>query len=233
MRTESCRLSAAPRSRGDFHAVVPTPFGTRILIGDVLGAPGSAEQTAAGVLGNFRQLASHEPNLPGVAERLNSVVVPTLEDEQFVTALLLGLRGDGAEMVCCGNPPPLLLRDGRVLPLEPLPAYPPLTPLGLGDHWWEATTVPLRPDDRLLLHTYGLTEARDARGRAYPLAERFAATPAGDPAVELESIRDDLLDHAGGVLGLRTTLLLALPERQGPRPGAEWARPHGAGHTGE
>nr|WP_309237292.1 PP2C family protein-serine/threonine phosphatase [Actinomadura sp. BRA 177] len=225
MRTRSCRIPAASQNHGDFHAVLPTPFGTRILIGDVLGTGESAQQTAAAALGNFRQLALNEPNLPGVAERMHSVLAPMLQDDEFVTALLLTLREDTAEMVCCGNPPPLLMREGRVLPFEALPAYPPLTLLDLDGQWCETTTVPLRHGDRLLLHTYGLMQARDEGGRAYPHSERAAALSTDDPALALENIRADLLDHAVDGLGLSTTLLLADLERPTPQPFP--ADPHG------
>ncbi|WP_243716113.1 PP2C family protein-serine/threonine phosphatase [Actinomadura darangshiensis] len=226
MRTQSCRLPAVPRTQGDFHAVLPTPFGTRILIGDVLGPGESGQQTAAAALGHFRRLAPIEPNLPGLAERMHSVLAPMLEDDEFATALLLTLREDTAEMVCCGNPPPLLIREGRVLPLDALPSHPPLTLLDLGGQWCEATSVPLRHGDRLLLHTHGLLEARDERGHAYPHAERAAALCADDPAATLESIQADLLDHAADAFSLATTLLLAHLERPAPQPGTEQTAAH-------
>ncbi|MFB4309569.1 PP2C family protein-serine/threonine phosphatase [Actinomadura sp. GTD37] len=233
MRTQSCRLPAAPQTNGDFHTVLPTPFGTRILIGDVLGSGDSAQETAAAALGNFRQLAANESTLPGLAERMHSVLAPIVDDDEFVTALLLTLREDTAEIVCCGSPPPLLIREGGVLPLEALPCYPPLTLLDLGGQWCETTTVPLRHGDRLLLHTQGLTQARDELGHARPHAERAAVMCADDPAVTLESIRADLLDGAVDGLGLPMTLLLTHLERHDRQPGAapaaaQWTvRPNG------
>jgi hypothetical protein len=221
VRTQSCRIPAASQNHGDFQAVLPTPFGTRILIGDVLGTSESAQQTAAAALGNFRQLAANEPNLPGLAERMHSVLAPMTDEDEFVTALLLTLREDTAEMVCCGTPPPLRMREGRVLSLDAAPAYPPLTLLDVGGQWCETTTVPLHHGDRLLLHTYGLMQARDERGRVYPLAERAAALSADDPALTLENIRADLLDHVADGLSLPTTLLLAHLERSAPRPASE------------
>ncbi|GAA0565592.1 hypothetical protein GCM10009546_29780 [Actinomadura livida] len=226
VRTRSRLVPAATQVRGDFHAVLPTPFGTRILIGDVLGTGGSAHQTAAAALGNFRQLAPNEPNLPGLAERMHSVLAPMLTDDEFVTALLLTFREDYAEMVCCGNPPPLLLGEGRVSPIEALPAYPPLTLLDLGGHWCETTTVPLRQGDRLLLHTYGPMQVRDERGHAYPLAERAAALSADDPASTLENVQADLLDHVVDGLSLPMTLLLANLERPTTQPVTDKAAVH-------
>ena len=223
VRTQSCRLPAAPQTKGDFHAILPTPFGTRILIGNVLGTGESAQEAAAAALGNFRQLASNEPTLPGLAERMHSALAPMLQDDEFVTAVLLTLREDTAEIVCCGNPRPLLIREGGVLSLEALPCYPPLTLLDFGDQWCETTTVPLRHNDRLLLHTHDLMPARDERGHAPPHAERAAALCADDPALTLESIQADLLDHVAGGLGLPMTLLLTHLERHTRQPGTDQA----------
>jgi hypothetical protein len=113
------------------------------------------------------------------------------------------------------------MREGRVLSLDAAPAYPPLTLLDVGGQWCETTTVPLHHGDRLLLHTYGLMQARDERGRVYPLAERAAALSADDPALTLENIQADLLDHVADGLSLPTTLLLAHLERSAPRPASE------------
>ncbi|MFA1542599.1 SpoIIE family protein phosphatase [Actinomadura sp. DLS-62] len=226
MRTQSSRLPAAPRLRSDFHAVLPTSFGTRILIGDVLGTGEPARRTADAALGGFRRLAPGEPTLPGLADRMHSLLAPMAEDGEFVTALLLTLREDTAEMVCCGGPPPLLIREGRVLPVEALPSYPPLTLLDAGGQWPETTTVPLRHNDRLLLHPHGPIQTRHEQGHADSLAERAAALCADDPAKTLESIQADLLDHAVGALRLPPTLLLAHLERHAPRPETEPAVAH-------
>ncbi|CNE54431.1 Stage II sporulation protein E (SpoIIE) [Mycobacterium tuberculosis] len=226
VRTQSSRLPAAAARKSDFHAVLPTSFGTRILIGDVLGIDGSARQTVETALAGFRQLAPNEPTLPGVAERMHSLLAPMLRDGEFVTALLLTLREDTAEIVCCGNPPPLLIREGRALPLEALPCYPPLTLLDIGGQWPETTTVPLRHDDRLLLHPHGPIQTRHEQAPADSLAERAAALCADDPAVSLESVQADLLDHAVDGLHLPPALLLAHLERHAPRPETAQAMTH-------
>ncbi|WP_307797276.1 PP2C family protein-serine/threonine phosphatase [Actinomadura barringtoniae] len=207
------RLLSTTRTKGDFHAVVPTPYGTRILVGDVLGATESAEETAAGVVDVFRQLAVNERPLSGVAERMNAALGPKMKTEEFVTAVLITLHPeDGrAEMVCCGNPPPLLLRENRALPIESLPTYPPLSLLDLTNHWCETTTVPVRPDDRLLLCTHGASEAGQKHG--YPLAERISSLQTDEPAVLLDGIQSDLLQHSGDEIPLQTTFLLARFDR--------------------
>ena len=78
--------------------------------------------------------------------------------------------GSCAELVCCGHPPPLLLRDGSAVFVEPY-AAPPLGLLDLADGWCRASMIPVGHGDQLLLYTDGVSEARDAAGRFFPLAQ--------------------------------------------------------------
>lgn len=62
--------SAQARIGGDLYEVVTTPAGARVIVGDVQGKGLDAVETAAVVLGAFREAAFDEPDLPGVALRL-------------------------------------------------------------------------------------------------------------------------------------------------------------------
>ncbi|MEK8169211.1 PP2C family protein-serine/threonine phosphatase [Streptomyces sp. M19] len=151
---------------GDVYDVMCTPFGVRLLVGDVMGKGLSAVETAMDVLGSFRELAGHEPWLPVLARRMDAALARREGAEDFVTALLVTFAedGGGAELVCCGHPPPLLVRRGRATFVDALPPVPPLGLLDLQDGWCAASDVPLAPGDRLLFYTDGVTEARDADG---------------------------------------------------------------------
>ncbi|NEB80042.1 SpoIIE family protein phosphatase, partial [Streptomyces sp. SID14478] len=126
-------------SGGDVHGVVDTPFGTRLLIGDVMGKGPELSRTADSVLQAWRQLASQQRSLEVLAVRLHSLVAQSDEPDRFVTATLVTVAPDGsAELVCCGHPPPLLLRDGGAVPAAvPAPA-PPLGLLDLAHGWCAA-----------------------------------------------------------------------------------------------
>jgi serine phosphatase RsbU (regulator of sigma subunit) len=97
------------------------------------------------------------------AETANAHLVDQFPGSDFVTGLVLDLdinTGAGT-IINAGHPPPLLVRDGTVTELE----LPPSVPLGL----FESTKYPvhpvqLRPGDRLVLLTDGITEAHK-RGR--------------------------------------------------------------------
>ncbi len=195
---------------GDVYDAVHTPFGVRLFIGDAMGKGLSAVGTAMDALGAFRNLAQHERRLPALAQRMDSVLAGRDGSVDFVTALLIEVPdgSDIAELVCCGHPPPLLIRAGRATFVDVLPPSPPLGLFGLQDDWCRAGTVPLAGNDRLLLYTDGVTEARDAKGDFYPLAERAAVLNDDDPETFLDVLTADLIQYSMGKLHDDAALLL-------------------------
>jgi hypothetical protein len=214
VRTEARYLAAAAEAHvgGDMYSAVATPYGVRLLIGDVMGHGLRFVKMASDVLNAFEQLAIHEPKLAGLALRLNMAVSHPGIRRDFVTALLVTVpAGDEpAELVCCGHPPPLLLRGTDASFVDLLPPSPPLGLLDLRQGWCETSMVPLRPGDQLLMYTDGVSEARNAAGHFYPLPERAAALHTkSDPAVFLDALQDDILAYCGGHLQDDAALLLA------------------------
>ncbi|MET9497978.1 PP2C family protein-serine/threonine phosphatase [Streptomyces sp. NPDC006552] len=213
LRVSARRLTSGPGDDGrggDLHGAVSSPFGTRLLIGDVMGKGPELSRTADAVLRAWLELALRQRSLEVLAVRLHSLVAHSDEPDRFVTATFVSIAPDGsAELVCCGHPPPLLLRDGTaVTAAVPAPA-PPLGLLDLAHGWCAAQPVPRTAWDRLLLHTDGVSEARDATGTFYPLAERAAEQSAAPLATFTAGIAADLLHHAQGRLQDDATLLAA------------------------
>ncbi|WP_018383764.1 PP2C family protein-serine/threonine phosphatase [Wenjunlia vitaminophila] len=136
--------------------------------------------------------------------------------ELLATAVLLEFPSGQpvVRVISRGHPPPLLLRGNHAaeLPVEPD------TPLGLGmpvPAPSATLTMTLRPGDRLLVHTDGLTEARNTAGEFYPLKQRLAvltsprpngadasegtARPPSDPAILVNMIWHDVITFAGEI----------------------------------
>ncbi|MFB6890942.1 PP2C family protein-serine/threonine phosphatase [Kitasatospora sp. NPDC056327] len=197
--------AAEARIGGDLYEVARTPFGIRILLGDVQGHGLPAVETAADVLGAFRTAARTEPDLARLAERLDAALADRPADGRFVTAVLLDVdhREGTARLVNCGHPHPLLRRAGRVTELAPARHAPPLGLLGLaGDGGYQAEPLDPHPGDLLVLYTDGVSEARDPAGAFYPLSARLARFPAGTPDDLLDALLTDLaawVSPAGGL----------------------------------
>ncbi|PYC80189.1 serine/threonine-protein phosphatase [Streptomyces tateyamensis] len=193
-------LAAAAEARigGDLYEVLETDYGTRVLLGDVQGKGLAAVETAADVLGVFREAARTEPLLTGLAERLDAALANRPTGERFVTAVLLGVppAPGPVEVVNCGHPPPLLRRHSRRWQVEEVqpPAFaPPLALRALTGGPYRSSTVELGPGDLLLLYTDGVSEARDAAGEFYPLAARLAdRLTARDPGALLDQLLADV-----------------------------------------
>ncbi|MFH9353073.1 PP2C family protein-serine/threonine phosphatase [Kitasatospora sp. NPDC017646] len=208
--------AAHARIGGDLYEVVNTRHGVRAVVGDVRGKGLGAVETAAAVLGAFREAAHQEPALDRVAGWLAVSLDRALHEndhpgveEEFVTLVLIGVRSDGtAELVNCGHPSPLLLRGGRVRPLELAETVPPLGVLDPADVHPPVHRVPLHGDDRVLLFTDGVIEARDRSGAFYPLAERFPRCADGRPADVLQRLHEDVVRHVGRQLGDDAAMLL-------------------------
>jgi serine phosphatase RsbU (regulator of sigma subunit) len=192
---------------GDLYELCDTPFGTRVLLGDVRGSGLEAVRTVADLLGAFRATAHEVADLGELAELLDRQVrrgaLECGDDELFVTAVLVEHRPDTGrlEIVNRGHLDPVLLGDGGVRTVHCREDLP----LGLGylrDQPAPAPTgIPFGAGQTLLLHTDGVTEARDRLGRFYPLTTRLATRFHGRPAVAPEQlvafVAEDLALHAG------------------------------------
>ena len=127
LRVALSYTSAAAEAQigGDLYEVVTTPHGVRLLIGDVQGKGLGAVETAAWVLGAFREAAYDEADLGDIGERLEVSLARHLGGEQFVTAIVAEVHDGEIELVHFGHPPPLLIRGGRTIKeLEAAPRPP-------------------------------------------------------------------------------------------------------------
>ncbi len=205
---------------GDLYDVRQGPHGVRALVADVQGHGLAAVGTVAALLGAFREAVLDEPGLAGVAARLDRRLVVDSADageaahcELFATAMLLEFppEGSSVRILSCGHPPPLLLRGGSAKELPVLPG----APLGLDLAAYSAPPVlslTLLPGDQLLVHTDGVTEARNAAGAYYPLASRLAELPEAsgeDQAALAEAVWRDVCGFAEAIRDDVALLVLA------------------------
>ncbi|MEU8658505.1 PP2C family protein-serine/threonine phosphatase [Actinoplanes philippinensis] len=202
--------TAAADIGGDLYEALNTPYGVRIIIGDVRGKGLDAVRLASIVLGSYRHVAYERADLKSMVQDLDRAVARSVGDEDFVTAALVEERGGTLTIVNCGHPAPLLLRRGQVIPLEP-PA--PAPPLGFMPEV-KARVERLEPGDRLLLFTDGLGEAR-RDGEFFPTADRaWRLLGHGTVGDGLASLETALVDWVHG--RLEDDIALVLLEYAGP-----------------
>jgi serine phosphatase RsbU (regulator of sigma subunit) len=205
--------TAAADIGGDLYEALDTPYGVRIIIGDVRGKGLDAVRLASMVLGSYRHVAYERADLRAIVADLDRAVARGVGDEDFVTAALVEERGGTLTILNCGHPAPLLLRRGQVIALEPPAPAPPLGFMPVAMPRVER----LEPGDRLLLFTDGLGEAR-RDGEFFPTADRawrlLGHGTVGDGLASLETalvewvrgrLDDDialvLLEYAGAGTG--------------------------------
>jgi hypothetical protein len=205
--------TAAADIGGDLYEALDTPYGVRIIIGDVRGKGLDAVRLASIVLGSYRHVAYERADLRTMVADLDRAVARSVGDEDFVTAALVEERGGTLTIVNCGHPAPLLLRHGQVIPLEP-PA--PAPPLGFMPDV-KVRVERLEPGDRLLLFTDGLGEAR-RDGEFFPTADRaWRLLGHGTVGDGLASLENALFDWVHG--RLEDDIALVLLEYAGPADG--------------
>jgi serine phosphatase RsbU (regulator of sigma subunit) len=212
--------AASARIGGDLYEAVAADGCVRLIVGDVLGKGLPAARTAAVVLGAFRETAYDAADLPQIAARIEASLRHQEAAEEFVTAVLAQVSGDGSqvEILNCGHPEPLVVRRGAVTVAES-----PRTglPLGLGslaDSPRDVSVVEFRPGDRILFYTDGISEARDGQGDFYPLEQSGPLLgPAGAGAADLgtadlgtalDTLIADVLRHVGHSLRDDAAMLL-------------------------
>ncbi|MFE7570729.1 PP2C family protein-serine/threonine phosphatase [Streptomyces sp. NPDC057539] len=197
---------------GDLYAVVSVAGAIRLVIGDVRGKGLAAVEDAAGLVAAFRGSAYRNLSLPAIAAHLGNFThwnivhraeVDADAEESFVTALILDVHDDRpyVDLVDCGHPPPLLLRNGTVRALDVDEPAPPLGLSATSEGEYVVETFRFAPGDLLLLYTDGVVEARDRSGGFYPLADQVASWNEADPQTLVDRIHKDLLRHTDGDLG--------------------------------
>jgi serine phosphatase RsbU (regulator of sigma subunit) len=216
LATRYVSASASARIGGDLYGVVAAPRAVRLIIADVQGKGLTAAQTAAVVLGVFREAAYDAPGLADIAARIETSLERQTTEEEFVTAVLAQIADGGStvEVLNCGHPPPLLVSGGTVRLVDPPAAGLPLGLAPLAVSARETSTIELTPEGRLLFYTDGISEARDRAGAFYPLDRCAALLGPDDLDTALDHLSKDVVHHVGDRLRDDAAMLL-ISQRSG------------------
>ncbi len=146
---------------GDFFDAVNTEDGLAVVLADVSGKGVSAALLASTLQGMiYSQLTARMP-LPEIVAAVNRFFTQKHIGEKYATCIIARIRPNGElEYVNCGHVPPLLVSGQQVT----RPAHGNL-PVGLlKDATYEGDLCLLKPGDKLVLVTDGVTEAENAQG---------------------------------------------------------------------
>lgn len=191
---------------------------------DAMGRNLASGLTTAVAVAGCRNARRADAELPHLVDTIDRALGQWLPD-QYCTGIITQLDlAQGVFRWCnCGHPPPLLIRDQRVLGAALERTAQP--PMGLPAHFSTAPRaayeVMLEPGDRVLLYTDEVTEARMEGGAEFGI-DRFTdsiirGAAAGEPVPEaLRRIIHSILDRQKDRLRDDATLLLI--EWRPPRP---------------
>jgi sigma-B regulation protein RsbU (phosphoserine phosphatase) len=177
---------------GDFFEAVNTPQGLAVVLADVSGKGVSAALLASILQGMvYSQLISGMP-LTEIVDAVNRFFTYKHIGEKYATMIITRLRHDGdLEYVNCGHVPPVWICGKEVL----RPAHGNL-PVGLlADATYSSDRCQMRPGDRLILVTDGVTEAENARGDMFD-SERLELV--AGKSKSMEDVFSAVADFCGG-----------------------------------
>jgi serine phosphatase RsbU (regulator of sigma subunit)/pSer/pThr/pTyr-binding forkhead associated (FHA) protein len=165
---------------GDFFEAVNTPEGLAVVVADVSGKGVSAALLASILQGMVYSHLISGMALTDIVAAVNRFFTYKHIGEKYATMIITRLRNDGElEYVNCGHVPPVWICGNEVL----RPSHGNL-PVGLlSDATYSSDRCQMRPGDRLILVTDGVTEAENARGDMFD-SERLEAVAGKSTSME-------------------------------------------------
>jgi Stage II sporulation protein E (SpoIIE) len=198
---------------GDAFDYALSPATASLAIFDAVGHTLRSGFVAAAALAACRSNRRVGHGLFEQARTIDETITGQFPDGAFATGVLaeLDLPSGRLRYVNAGHPPPLVLRSGKVV--RRLTGGRRL-PFGLGTGELTIAEETLQPGDWLVLHTDGITEARDRNGdlfgetRLTDFLEREAAAEHPPPETARRLIKA-VLAHQNGALQDDASVLLA------------------------
>jgi phosphoserine phosphatase RsbU/P len=146
---------------GDYFDVFPLgDHKLCVCIADVVGKGVSAALLMAHAQAAVRALSSQTVSPASLCAKVNRLLCENIATGKFVTFFYCILDSETRTLEYCnaGHPNPILLSHGQAHPLDKGGAV-----LGVFPTWvYETGSIPMEPQDRLLLFTDGITEAEGA-----------------------------------------------------------------------
>jgi hypothetical protein len=197
-----------------------------LCIIDAMGHGLDAAVMATVAIAAYRHARRSDADLDDFYAAMDSAIAGQFSSDRFVTAQMarLDVTTGHLRWVNAGHPPPLLVRDRKVVGAM---RNPTTLPLGMGGHPPLISDVTLQAGDRVLFFTDGIIEEHTRGGEQFGddrLAELFEqAEQEGGPVQEsVRRLSHSLMRGRGGATSDDATLFLL--EWQGGNPDhlAKW-----------
>ncbi len=166
---------------GDFFDLVYTEAKLSLIVADVSGKGVSAAVVASILQGMLYSQLARDSSLPEMIAAVNRFLCDKVGGQKYATLVIARLLGSGEmELINCGHVPPLLISGDSVTKLEdgnlPVGLVPGVE--------FQAMRLQLKPGDRLVLVTDGVTEAEDAEGEFFGMERLENCGKDGFAAIE-------------------------------------------------
>lgn len=213
----------AETAPGDYYDLMPlTPFAPddfvddgadiwALMLADVSGHGAAAAMEAVQFDAILRTYQGDGDGPAGALTYANKYFFSRRQRQHFLTAFALLYRPDlrRATYVAAGHPPLLHRRGDTVTPR----GAGAQIPLGiLRDYAFRNSEFGVDPGDMFVLYTDGVIEARDGKGTPFGIERLTALVAEGaeHPSELMASVRDALIAHQGGPLGVDDQTLIVL-----------------------
>ena len=181
------------------------------MLADVSGHGAAAAMEAVQFDAILRTYQGDGDGPAGALTYANKYFFSRRQRQHFLTAFALLYRPDlrRATYVAAGHPPLLHRRGDTVTPR----GAGAQIPLGiLRDYAFRNSEFGVDPGDMFVLYTDGVIEARDGKGTPFGIERLTALVAEGaeHPSELMASVRDALIAHQGGPLGVDDQTLIVL-----------------------
>jgi PAS domain S-box-containing protein len=163
------RNIACTQIGGDFFNVTAIPDGVVVTIADVSGKGIPAAVMAALLQGMIHEDVLSGVPLPEIARRANQFFCVREVASKYATFVIVSVHSGGeVEYLNCAHIPPIIAYNNALNGRRAVRLSETNLPVGLlPDSKYESATLRLRPSDRLILVTDGVTEAQSPAGEFF------------------------------------------------------------------